>query len=251
MIRIVKKGAIGLSAIALSVFGLSSTSSVFAGTSVGEGILPVNTAATADAETLAACAWYVSGIDTGVSLANSSGMEYIGDDYELTGENSTPISIFFSGSDTADTRCSFYDDEKGVSVEVSWSGTAFTATGDDASLDFEAGDALESVDSNDGDPSTFNITYTKVSDECNDDWTAGTSVKIEDGSTPPLIPASIADSSILNNYNPTNTTGATFASCQLDATYSTWIPGGITPNNPGGSYNFTGPILTTEVTINS
>lgn len=248
MIRIVKNTAVSVAAIALSMFGLSGLSSSVAETVVG-GTSSFDTANTASAETLAACGWYVSGVDESVELSNASGMEYVGNDYELSGQNSQPISIFFSGTSAPDDRCSFYDDEKGVEVNVTWSGTTFTASGADHSLDFAAGDPLEDAASNDGDPSTFNITYTK--DGCNGDWTAGDSVKISDLSTPPLVPASIANMSVASNYSPTLKSGATFASCDLNASYSAWLPGGKTPSNPGGSYSFTGPTLTTEVTINS
>ena len=248
MIRILKNVAISIAAISLSVFGLSGLSSGVAGTIVG-GTSSFDTDNSASAETLAACGWYVSGVDDAVELSNSSGMEYVGNDYELSGQNSMPISIFFSGSSTPDTRCSFYDDEKGVEVNVTWSGTSFTSDSSDHSLDFAAGNALEDEGSNGGDPSTFNITYAKVG--CNDDWTAGDSVKISDVAEPPLTPASIANSAILSNYSPTLKSGQSFASCDLQASYSTWLPGGKTPANPGGSYTFTGPTLTTTVTINS
>ena len=248
MIRIVKNTAISVAAISLSIFGLSGLSSGIAATTVG-GTSSFDTTNTASADTLAACSWYVSGVDPSVTLSNASGMEYVGNDYELSGENSQAVSIFFSGSSSPDDRCSFYDDEKGVNVAVSWDGTEFTASGSDHSLDFKAGDLLEDPASNGGDPSTFNITYTK--EGCNDDWTAGSSVKISDGSTPPLHPASIADASVASHYEPTLKSGATFASCDLGASYSAWLPGGRTPTNPGSSYAFTGPTLTTQVTINS
>lgn len=243
--------AIGFSAVCLSVYGFSGISMGSAATGVG-GTALFDTAADASAETLAACAWYVSGVDPSVSLTNTSGMEYVGDDYELSGANSAPISIFFSGSDSAGTRCSFYDDEKGVSVNVNWDGTAFTKGGGDTSLDFAAGDALEDPTVNVDGQSSFNITYDADAGSCTGGWNSGATERITSGATPPLTPASIADLDVAANFSPTLTGGsATFASCDLSASYSTWLPGGKTPQNPGNPYNFTGPILTTEVVINS
>ena len=247
MISKVKNLALGATAVCLAVYGFTGIAAGNAGTEVG-GESSFGTDASASAETLAACSWFVSGVDGAVSLTNDDDMEYVGNDYELTGANSTPVSIFFSGSESPDQRCSFYDDVKGVSVNVTWSGMAFTAAGSDASLDFEAGDDLEDPASNDDGVSSFNITYTKGS--CSDDWTAGASQKIKPGTTSPVEPASIADADV-NTYTPTTKGGgATFASCALNAAYSTWLPGGKTPLAPGSAYSFTGPTLTTQVVIN-
>ena len=242
--------ATGFAATCLAVYGFSGISMGSAETGVG-GTASFGTDADAAADTLAACAWYVSGVDPTVSLTNESGMEYVGDDYELSGSNTTPISIFFSGSDSPDSRCSFYDDEKGVSVEVSWSGTAFVKGGGDASLDFEAGDGLEDASNNVDGQSSFNITYDAVVGSCTGGWNSGATERITGIAVPPLTPASIADEDVATNFSPTLTGGsATFASCELNANYSTWLPGGKTPSNPGSSYNFTGPTLTTTVVIN-
>jgi len=239
--------ALGFSAVCLSVYGFSGISIGSAATGVG-GTASFGTDSSADADTLAACAWYVSGVDPSVTLSNTSGMEYVGNDYELSGQNSGDIGIFFSGSSSPDQRCSFYDDEKGVSVNVSWTGTSFSTGTGDASLDFAAGDALEDPTSNGDGVSSFNITYTKGT--CGSDWVAGATQKITSGATPPLTPASISDEDVLANYSPTLTSGASFASCNLAAAYSTWLPGGKTPTNPGSSYSFVGPTLTTQVVIN-
>ena len=242
--------ATGFAATCLAVYAFSGISMGSAATGVG-GTDSFGTNASASADTLAACAWYVSGVDPSVSLTNTSGMEYVGDDYELTGSNSSDISIFFSGSDSADTRCSFYDDEKGVAVNVSWTGTTFAKGGGDASLDFQAGDALENPANNVDGQSSFNITYTAGAGSCTGGWTSGATERITGVATPPLTPASIADVDVATNFSPTLTGGsATFASCNLNASYATWLPGGKTPSNPGSSYSFTGPTLTTTVVIN-
>jgi hypothetical protein len=194
---------------------------------------------TASADTLAACSWYVTGLATSLELTNGDDMEYVGDDYTLRATDDG-ITIFFSASDTPDQRCSFYDDEKGVEVQVAWVGDSFSTGTADTSLDFAVGDALES-----GGNVQVDITYDGT---CSPDWVAGATKSIG-VDTSPLVPASISDGDV-STYSPTLKTGATFASCTLDAEFETKLPGSKTPQNPGVAYSFTGPVLTTTVTIN-
>lgn len=241
----VKQFGLGIGAVCLSMYGFSGISTGFAETTVVTAAQTSTSEATAD--TLPACSWYVSGVDDAIALTHPLDMEYVGDDYELRGENEGDISVYFSGGETPDTRCSFYDDEKGVDVQVTWSGTAFTNSDPtDTSLNFQAGDELENVLSNDGDPSTFNVTYD--GETCNGDWVAGDAKKIGIDISP-IVPASIGDVAVATNYGPTTKPAGTFASCNLTATYSTWLPGNKTPSNPGSPYTFTGPTLTTTVVI--
>lgn len=240
VIRIFKQILIGLGAALLAVLGFSGISSGTAATSVGgDGDVEATTSASAD--TLEACSWYVTGLASTIVLANEDDMEYVGNDYVLQAEDNE-IQIFFSASDTPSERCSFYDDERGVSVEVSWVGNSFTTGTADDSMDFTINDPLES-----GDPDgvTLDIAYTD--DDCSADWDAGATKRIGVDLLP-LTPASITD---VSTYTPTSKTSPTFASCMLNATYSTTIPGSKTPQNPGSSYNFTGPILTTTVMIDA
>jgi hypothetical protein len=238
MIKKMRQVSVGLAALALATFGLSGVNSGIAATSVG-GTGEVDATTSADADTLAACSWYVTGLATELALANGDDMEYVGNDYTLSATDEG-IQIFFSASDTPNQRCSFYDDERGVEVQVSWTGEAFVKGGEDTSLDFAVGDALE-----EGGTVTVDITY---DGDCTADWTAGDTKSIGVDLSP-LIPATIGNTDVAA-YDPTSKTAATFASCTLDASYSTKLPGNKTPLNPGASYNFTGPTLTTTVTMN-
>lgn len=233
----VKAFAILPIAASLVFFGLQTvTSSVAATEGVGE--TPATTGATA--ATLEDCEWYLDGVDTELSLTNTSGLEYVGDDYTLTAEDSG-VNVYFSGTVAQDERCSFYDDVRGAGVEVSWTGDSFNA-GVDNSLDWNLGDNLETSGI-----STLDVTYSK--DTCDDAFTAGGAVSISDPLDSPLSPASISDADT-GLFFPSSLLSATFAKCTLDATYSVVLPGSRTPANPGSSYTFTGPGLTTTITVN-
>ena len=238
MVQRLKQILMGISAIALAVFGFSGVNSGIAATEVG-GTDSVDADTTASSDTLAACSWYVTGLAEEIVLENGDDMEYVGDDYTLEATDEG-IQIFFSASDTPDQRCSFYDDEKGVTVEVSWSGTSFSTGTLDTSMDFSVDDALETSGE-----VTVDITY---AGSCSGDWSAGATKSIGVDSSP-LEPATITNEAVAS-YSPTLKVSPTFASCTLDAAYETKIPGGKTPLNPGTTYSFNGPTLTTTVTIN-
>ncbi len=225
-------------AASLTFFGLQAVTSSVAAT---EGVGETDATTGASAATIEDCEWYLDGVATSVSLTNTSGMEYVGDDYTLTGEVDD-VSVFFSGTDVEDVRCSFYDDVRGADVEVSWTGTGFT--GDtDASLDWLLGDALEVTGQ-----SSLDIDYEKGT--CDESFTAGDSVSITNLAESPLTPATI-NAAATAAFSPSAAAGsATFAKCGLNASYSVVMPGGRTPASPGSSYAFTGPALTTTITVN-
>ena len=227
-------------AAALTFFGLQAVSASFAATTgVGE------TAATtgADATTIEDCEWYLTGVSDSLTLTSADSLEYIGDDLTLT-DSDADVNVYFSGTDTEDQRCSFYDDVRGAGVDVTWDGVAFTTGTVDDSLDWNLGLALETG----GGVSSLDVDYDKAT--CDEEFTAGGAVSITDSSPTPLTPASITNMAT-QGFTPSAVGGgATFAKCTLNATYTVVLPGGRTPENPGGSYVFTGPGLTTTITVN-
>jgi hypothetical protein len=225
-------------AAALTFFGLQAMTSSFAVT--GAGSLPTSATTGADADTIEDCGWYLNGVEEDLVLSNESGMEYIGDDYTLTTEDDN-INVYFSGTETEDVRCSFYDDVQGARVEVTWDGVSFTA-GADISLDWDLGDGLEVSG-----VSSLDIDYA-TGTSCDAAFTSGSSASITSGASTPQIPASISNSAT-GGFAPTDLSAPTFAKCNLDATYSVVLPGGRTPAAPGSSYTFTGPGLTTTITV--
>ena len=230
-------------AASLVFFGVQTVTSSLAATE-GEGETPATTGASAD--TIEDCEWYLDGVDTVVTLENTTGMEYVGDDYTLTSESDT-VEVYFSGTLDIDNRCSFYDDVRGAAVSVGWSGTEFTnVDAGDTSLNWSLGETeLESAP---GTYSTLDVTYTKTA--CNDAFTGGTAVSISSEAVSPLIPASISDTATAT-FSPSAAAGsATFAKCTLDAGYSVVLPGNRAPMDPGNLYSFTGPALLTTITVN-
>jgi hypothetical protein len=215
------------------------TSSIAATT--GEGTTPATTGATA--QTIEDCEWYLEGVATLLSLTNDTGMEYVGDDYELSASN-TGVNVYFSGNSAEDVRCSFYDDVRGAGVEVSWTGEAFSNVDTtDTSLDWDLGAALEVG------PAVSSLDITYATGTCDPAFTAGSAVSIDGTATSPLTPASISDVAT-GTFSPSAAVDATFAKCTLDATYAVKLPGGRTPAFPGSSYSFTGPVLSTTITVN-
>jgi len=227
-------------ATALTFFGLQAMTSSFAETSSGSEETTATTGATA--VTIEDCDWYLTGVSDTIALIAEDEMEYVGDDYTLSADDGD-IDVYFSGTETIDERCSFYDDVMGAAVEVSWTTAAFTAL-TDPSLDWDLGDALE-----DGGVSSLDVTYTPSVESCDAAFVAGASVSITDLAVSPLAPATITNSSTAG-FSPSELTGATFAKCSLAANYSVVLPGGRTPTSPGESYEFTGPQLITTIVVN-
>jgi len=226
-------------AAALTFFGLQAVSASFAATT---GVGETSATTGADATTIEDCEWYLNGVSESLTLTSESALEYIGDDLTLT-DSDADVNVYFSGSDTEDERCSFYDDVRGAGVDVTWDGVAFTTGTADDSLDWTLGAALETSG-----VSSLDVDYDKAT--CDEAFTAGGAVSITDSSPTPLTPASITDMAT-GVFTPSAVgLGATFAKCTLNATYTVVLPGGRTPQNPGSSYVFTGPGLTTTITVN-
>jgi hypothetical protein len=216
------------------------TSSLAATT--GEGETPATTGASA--QTIEDCEWYLDGVDSVVTLENTTGLEYVGDDYTLSSESDT-VQVYFSGTLDVDNRCSFYDDVRGAAVSVGWTGTEFTnVDAGDTSLDWSLG--VTPLESTPGTYSTLDVTYTKTA--CDDAFTGGTAVSISSEAISPLTPASISDTATAT-FLPSSLT-PTFAKCTLDAGYSVVLPGNRAPMDPGLPYSFTGPALLTTITVN-
>jgi hypothetical protein len=227
-------------AASLTFFGLQAVTSSVAATSSGSEATPATTGATA--ATIEDCDWYLDGVATDLALTAEDELEYIGNDYTMSVADAG-INFYFSGTETEDARCSFYDDVKGAAVEVSWTGDSFTAT-TDASLDWALGTALETGPG----VSSLDVAYTPTAD-CDSAFGDGDSVSISNPADSPLVPASISNEETALFF-PSSLLTPTFASCTLDATYSVVMPGGRAPLSPGASYSFVGPGLTTTITVN-
>jgi hypothetical protein len=233
--------AIPVSAL-LVIGGTQSSMGAFAATGIA-GVAATDVTTSASADSILQCGWRIAGVATTVALANDvPTLKYVGSEYVLKGAN-TGISVFLSGGTEESIPCSFYNDYKGAQVKVSWDGIAFTsrtvAQETDTSLSWDVSSK------------PLNITYTASS--CTTDWTAGDSVTVSSAfvAGSEVVPAAILATKIDTSaeYDPSAATGATFPRCGFSATFSTAVPSNKTPANPGSSYSFTGPKLTTTLVL--
>jgi len=188
---------------------------------------------TATAETMAQCGWYMNNVgeEGGFDLIGTG--KYIGEDYALT-KTDEEINVYLSGSDVASTTCSTYGDAAGAELNVSWSGIGF-ADSTNPELDFTLAD------------SPLVITYVSLC--ANPDWVlANPAISLSGTYSSPLVPVSISGEAV-DLYEPYEVGINSFPSCTFDAVYSTAIPGDQTPGQPGTTYNFTGPTVTTTLVL--
>jgi hypothetical protein len=185
------------------------------------------------------CTWYATGFSSSITLAGTVGAEYEGEEFTLTGSDDDQAALVSGYEvDAAPTvggqeDCSWYNAEKGLTVSIAGSGAGFTsdtdAEGDDNSLGWDLED------------SPLEVTFTEdPEDACSDDWELadGLAIDADEASVDVAVIAYAADMS-------------TSESCQWDTTFSTAIPAGKTPANPGSTYAFVGPTLTTSLAFDS
>lgn len=185
------------------------------------------------------CTWYATGFESTITLAGTEGAEYEGEEFALTGADNDQAALV-SGyeADAAPTvgtqaDCSWYNAEKGLTVTITGTGAGFTsdteAAGDDNSLGWDLAD------------SALAVTFTEdPAGTCSDDWSLAGGLTI-DSNLDAVDAATIAYAADMS----------TSESCQWDTTFSTAIPAGKTPANPGSTYSFVGPTLTTSLTFDS
>jgi hypothetical protein len=195
------------------------------------------------------CSWYLENVPVEISLSNPDNLEYIGEDLPLEAQDLENISVFFSGAEEKSDRCSFYDDETGVELAMSVSGTGFYNAGSDASLDWDFGDEMK-----DGSDSQFTVSFLEQLGSCTSGWTKSfTPQVLSDGSGVPVNfkPLITGPSAVRSNFLPyaLPIDNPTFANCIMKANFQTSVPGGRMPSRPGQSYNFQGPTVSTTLTI--
>jgi hypothetical protein len=186
------------------------------------------------------CTWYATGFLSTITLAGAEGAEYEGEAFELTGEDADQAALV-SGyvAEAAPTvgegqeDCSWYNAEKGLTVTITGTGAGFTsrteAESDDNSLGWDLAN------------SPLAVTFTPdPEDACSEDWILEDGLTI-DSNLDSVDAATIAWAADMS----------TSESCQWDTTFSTAIPANLTPANPGSTYTFVGPTLTTSLEFNS
>jgi hypothetical protein len=195
------------------------------------------------------CSWYLENVPESISLSNPDGLEYDGNDLPLEAQDLADISVFFSGDLEKGDRCSFYDEETGVELAMSVSGTGFYNSGGDNSLNWTFGEPMK-----DGSTSQFGVSFIEQLESCSSAFTKsfasqvlnsgiGLPLNLKPLETGPTAVRSSFQPSALPEDNPT------FAECVMSAKFQTSVPGGQMPSRPGQSYNFQGPTVTTTLTI--
>jgi hypothetical protein len=201
----------------------------------GEDETPITTAASAD--TIEMCGWRISGVAPSITLANTDPtLEYVGTRYALAGGDDD-ILIYLSGAELESTRCSFYGEYAGAQVKVSWTGSSFVSSPDNSM-------GWNLTDEN------LSITYTDTS--CDADWETDPSLTISAAfvSGQEVIPAKIPATAVgASDYSPDSVGTPTFPSCGFSAAYATAIPSGMIPTDPGATYTFAGPSLTSTLVL--
>ena len=195
------------------------------------------------------CSWYMENVPESISLSNPDNLEYDGNDLLLEAEDLADISVFFSGGVEKRDRCSFYDEETGVELTMSVSGTGFYNSGDDNSLDWSFGETMK-----DGTPSQFSVSFTDQLGSCSAGFTKSFSAQaLNDGLAGPLNlkPLVTGPTVVSTSFEPYLLPAdiPTFADCVMSAKFQTSVPGGGMPSRPGQSYSFEGPTVTTTLTV--
>jgi len=190
---------------------------------------PALAAPTVPSATVAAlgnCAWTLAGVSPGVSLTAASA--YDGTSNALFGTDSSAI-IFVAGNSTQGTPCSWFSaTAAGATVSVSVASTpSFTAVPLGLGYIFSSGNPL---------------TYTPFALGAGCPATGGgnsyTSRSMYGNAAPNLGGAAVV-------YNKTGV--GTSSSCAFAPTYTSTIPGGLTPG--GTSTVLTGSSVTTTMTL--
>jgi len=187
------------------------------------------------------CTWVVNGNDSAIELAPTvEGAEYEGEEFALEGAaldqealvagyvapSSPTIADRTDGDDEYD--CSWYNNEKGLSLVVTADGGAFTSATTADPLDNTMGWLLSD--------SGLAITYTQNPGGACAGWVLSedSTVDADEDST---------EVARINYSAEMSTT----EDCSWDTTYSVSIPAGKEPAAPGSAYTFTGPTLVSTV----
>ncbi len=195
------------------------------------------------------CSWYLENAPESISLSNPDSLEYDGNDLPLEAQDLADISVFFSGDLEKNDRCSFYDEETGVELAMSVSGTGFYNSLDDDSLDWSFGDPMK-----DGSTSQFSVNFVDQSGSCSTSFTTSFSPRaLTNGLAGPLNlkPLVTGPTDVSSSFDPwvLPVDNPTFADCTMRANFETAVPGGSMPSRPGQSYSFQGPTVTTTLTV--
>ena len=179
------------------------------------------------------CTWVVNGNDSAIALEPTvEGAEYEGEEFALEGaaeDQDSLVAVYVEGSSPTiadridgddEYDCSWYNNEKGLSLTVTADGGAFTsATAEDPTDNSMGWDLTDSG---------LSITYDPNPPDACAGWV-------------------LSDDSTVTADGDHSADMSTTEDCSWDTTYSVSIPAGKEPASPGSAYTFTGPTLVSTV----
>ena len=187
--------------------------------------------------TVPQCAWHLDGVSGDVVLTHGATDKYKGEAYSISGDTADVKTYVADSAASAPATdpdaCSWYSGKKGAEVTVSTADTSPKFT----SSTFGAGDTSMNFNLN----NSSNKLSAAVTPTCSSDagWVNGSA-----GTNDIYTGHTSGTPTSLSNSHTTTT-----SSCSYVITYSTSVPGGLTPTHAGSNYAMTGPSLTTTLTL--
>ena len=187
------------------------------------------------------CGWRLANAPTSVTLTAAG--EYELQDLEMTGSAAAVTAYStgtdYSGDESGYSDCVMYGTTLSPSVSLAVSGTAV-----DAVHSTESGDT--SMDFDFSSVGAFGVTATGSAGCTADTWTDVDSLTFTSTSAQDLM--SLGVDLVDSNLDASDGEGNQV--CAQDLVISLTVPGGKTPDDPGGTYTFQGFSLITELVQN-
>jgi hypothetical protein len=239
---------------ATALLGLGVTTSVVADAAGIESGSTTEATPSGSAVTKDVCAWYVGGVSSTLTLAPADGATYDGSALILSSDNapSKPGDLTAyanaatdAGSATAHTDCSWFADaqRQGITLNMGVTSNAFTAAyGATPTADSGMGFSLSTGNK-------LNANFTKGTckiDGATDSvkWTATTFAVAGTASVSSDV-MKLAASDVTTKPDPTKGGDV----CSQSQVWDVTIPASLHPASPKATYTFTGPKITTTITL--
>jgi hypothetical protein len=211
-----------------------------------------SSATTSNLDTQEKCTWFVTGVPASVTMVidpDETMTKYDGTEMDLESETPDALTAYTSGNEgtgsaAENTECTFYNDKTGISISKSIDTYVFTATKEGGASP-EAGMGFTLSSSN-----SLSITYSEGicwsgadSDEDPSNWTVGdANLYGADNSSSQVLSLSFGNTAQVNTTEISER-------CTLSGTYAVSVPAGKQPSFPGSNYVFTGPTISTDITL--
>jgi hypothetical protein len=200
------------------------------------------------------CIWYVGGVPSEITLTADDLEDdevYDGDQYSLSATLPDYVawtSGSTTGGDDADAHaaCTFFGEQTGIAVDGEWSDTVFSAEAQNVDgAGAVADDSANMGFSADGtDPLTLNLTQGTC--RAFGTWSVGPNITAHVDLTGSVLTLGADDAT-----ERPDDLALSNDKCNALVSVTASIPQGKTPLYAGKAYKFTGPTLTTDISIDS